>query len=168
MLIGLSAYCAPSLAKTPISNRQYSNPEACAVLARLKRHFCWQTVGMSVEVETRDCASLTDIELEELAAMGGTIVANPYAGIVLGFEPEKDIIVDTNSEVSQPKFEPNFKEKYKSSEFQYEAKITEKSLWDKFKEWLAYWFKKIFGLSNMNVSQKYVEYTLKTLAVLIV
>ena len=60
------------------------------------------------------------------------------------------------------------KEKYKSSEFQYEAKITEKSLWDKFKEWLAYWFKKIFGLSNMNVSQKYVEYTLKTLAVLIV
>jgi len=26
---------------------------------------------MSVEVETRDCASLTDIELEELAAMGG-------------------------------------------------------------------------------------------------
>jgi len=81
---------------------------------------------------------------------------------------EKDIIVDTNSEVSQPKFETNFKEKYKSSEFQYEAKITEKSLWDKFKEWLAYWFKKIFGLSNMNVSEKYVEYTLKTLAVLIV
>ena len=26
---------------------------------------------MSVEVETRDCASLTDIEIEELAAMGG-------------------------------------------------------------------------------------------------
>ncbi len=51
---------------------------------------------------------------------------------------EKDIIVDTNSEVTQPKFETNFKEKYKSSEFQYEAKITEKSLWDKFKEWLAY------------------------------
>jgi hypothetical protein len=81
---------------------------------------------------------------------------------------EKDIIIDTNSEVLQPKFETNFKEKYKGKEFEYEAKITEKSLWDRFKEWLSHWFKKIFGLSNMNISEKYVEYTLKTLAVLVI
>ncbi len=81
---------------------------------------------------------------------------------------EKDIKVDTQPPSSKPKFETGFKQKYKSSEFQYEVKVSEKGIWDRFKEWLAYWFKKIFGLSNMDVSSDYVEYTLKTLAALIV
>jgi hypothetical protein len=81
---------------------------------------------------------------------------------------EKDIIVDRNSSIKQPKFDTNFKEKYQSKEFQYEVKLEGKSLWEKFKEWLANLFKKIFGLSNMDISQKYVEYTLKALAVIII
>ena len=81
---------------------------------------------------------------------------------------EKDIYVDNDIILFKPKFEPNFKQKYKSSEFQYEVKVAEKGAWDRFKEWLAYWFKRIFGLSSMDVSSKYVEYTLKTIAALIV
>ena len=81
---------------------------------------------------------------------------------------EKDIYVDNEVVLFKPKFETNFKQKYKSSEFQYEVKIAEKGAWDRFKEWLAYCFKKIFGLSSMDVSSKYVEYTLKTIAALIV
>jgi hypothetical protein len=81
---------------------------------------------------------------------------------------EKDIVVDQSFIVSKPKFSPNFKQKYKSSEFQYEVKIAEKSAWDRFKEWLAYWFQKIFGLSSMDTSSRYVEYTFKTIAALIV
>ncbi len=81
---------------------------------------------------------------------------------------EEDIYVDSEPILFKPKFENGFKQKYKSDEFQYEVKISEKNIWDRFKEWLAYWFKKIFGLSNMEVSSKYVEYTLKTIAGLIV
>lgn len=81
---------------------------------------------------------------------------------------EKDIKVDQNTRISKPHFKPNFKEKYKTSDFQYEVKIDEKSLWDRFKEWLAYWFQKIFGLSNSKVSSDYVEITLKVIACLIV
>ena len=81
---------------------------------------------------------------------------------------EKDIYVDNEVILFKPKFETNFKQKYKSSDFQYEVKVAEKGAWDRFKEWLAYWFKKMFGLSSMDVSSKYVEYTLKTIAVLIV
>lgn len=81
---------------------------------------------------------------------------------------EKDIIVDDSIITQKPKFEAGFKEKYKSSDFEYEVKVSEKNLWERFKEWLAYWFKKIFGLSNMDVSSRWVEYTLKTIAALIV
>ena len=81
---------------------------------------------------------------------------------------EKDIAVDDSTLLLKPKFEPGFKQKYKSSEFQYEVKISEKGIWDRFIEWLAHWFKKIFGLSSMDVSSKYVGYTLKTIAALIV
>jgi hypothetical protein len=63
---------------------------------------------------------------------------------------------------------PDFKSKYKEKEFQYEVKLSDKSLWDRFKEWLAYWFKKIFGISDAKVSSDYVEITLKVIAGLIV
>ena len=81
---------------------------------------------------------------------------------------EEDIYVDHEPVLVKPKFESGHKQKYKSGEFQYEVKVSEKNVWDRFKEWLAYWFKKLFGLSNMDVSSKYVEYTLKTIAALIV
>ena len=81
---------------------------------------------------------------------------------------EKDIVVDQSDIVSKPKLSPNFKQKYKATEFQYEVVVSEKSAWERFEEWLAYWFKKIFGLSSMDTSSKYVEYTLKTIAALIV
>jgi len=80
----------------------------------------------------------------------------------------KDIKVDKSNIVVLNHFKTNFKEKYKANDFQYEVKIDEKSLWDRFKEWLAYWFKKIFGLSNTKVSGKYVDITLKVIACLIV
>lgn len=81
---------------------------------------------------------------------------------------EKDIVTDQNPLVSKVKFRPNFKEKYQSGEFVYEVKVAEKSTWERFKEWLAYWFQKIFGLSNIETSSKYVEYTFKGIAGLIV
>lgn len=79
---------------------------------------------------------------------------------------EKDIKVD-NDTISQLKFNPNFKDKYKSSEFQYEVKVAEKGIWDRFMDWLASVFKKIFGLSN-GVSQSAVDITVRTLAILLV
>ncbi|MDI1316504.1 DUF4129 domain-containing protein [Flavobacterium sp.] len=81
---------------------------------------------------------------------------------------EKDIVVDQSDIISKPKLNPNFKQKYKATEFQYEVVIAQKGAWERFEEWLAYWFKKIFGLSSMDTSSKYVEYTLKTIAGLIV
>ena len=79
---------------------------------------------------------------------------------------EKDIKVD-NSVVISPKFNPNLKSKYSDKEFQYEVKVAEKGLWDRFTEWLSYWFKKLFGLSN-SVSSNAVNITLKIIATIIV
>lgn len=81
---------------------------------------------------------------------------------------EKKCKVDTAPMSNSVTITPNLKAKYNSSEFQYEVKLSDKSAWDRFKEWLAYWFKKIFGLSDTKVSSNYVEITLKVLAGLIV
>ena len=79
---------------------------------------------------------------------------------------EKDITVD-NSEIITPKFHPKLKEKYNDDAFQYEVKVAEKGLWDRFTEWLSYWFKRLFGLSN-KVSDNAVDITLKVIASIIV
>ena len=79
---------------------------------------------------------------------------------------EKDIKVD-NSVVISPKFNPNLKYKYNDAAFQYEVKVAEKGLWDRFTEWLSYWFKKLFGLSD-SVSSNAVNITLKIIATIIV
>jgi hypothetical protein len=80
----------------------------------------------------------------------------------------KDIKIDQSPIKVKPHFKTNFKENYKGSDFQYEVKLDDKTLWDRFKDWLAHWFNKIFGLSDMKVSTNYVEITLKTIACLIV
>jgi hypothetical protein len=82
-------------------------------------------------------------------------------------QSEKTIKVD-QSPIGRPKFENNFKQKYTASEFQYEVKLDQESLWDKFKAWLSYWFKKIFGLSNTRISGEYVDITLRVIAIAIV
>lgn len=81
---------------------------------------------------------------------------------------EKDIYVDDQAMTVKPKFESGFKEKYKGAEFQYEVKVSEKNTWERFKEWLASWLEKIFGLSDKRVSANSVDYTLKIIAGLIV
>lgn len=80
---------------------------------------------------------------------------------------QKEIIVD-NSIIKPLKFDPNFKKSYQSADFVYEVKITEKGIWDRFLDWLSFWFKKIFGFPNMDVSGKYVDLALKWIAILIV
>lgn len=79
---------------------------------------------------------------------------------------EKNIKVDNNA-VFDIKFNPNFKEKYKSSEFQYEVKITEKGIWDRFIDWLTSIFKNIFGFTN-GISTNAVNITIRTFCVLLV
>lgn len=79
---------------------------------------------------------------------------------------EKDIKID-NSQIKSLKFSPNFVKKYKSNDFMYEVKVSEKGLWDRFLEWLGFWFRKTFGLSN-KVSGEYVDTTLKWIAVIII
>lgn len=79
---------------------------------------------------------------------------------------EKDVKTD-DSLFAPLKFNPNFKEKYKSGEFQYEVKATEKGVWERFKEWLVYWLRKIFGLSD-GASHDILNIIFKVLATIIV
>jgi len=81
---------------------------------------------------------------------------------------EKDIVVDQNTAIVPTKFPSNFKEKYRSRDFVYEVKITDKGFWDRLKEWFIYWFKKIFGLSNMDVSSRYLTIIFRVIAGLVV
>lgn len=77
---------------------------------------------------------------------------------------DDDILIDSSSVRNKP-FAKDFKEKYTDSEFQYEAKAKEKSAWDRFVEWLAFWLGKIFSFSDENASISVVEIILKVLAI---
>ena len=68
---------------------------------------------------------------------------------------KKGVLID-NSDVETHKFNSNFKENYKSSEFQYEVKVAEKGAWDRFLEAMRDFFKDLFGLSD-GVSSKAVD-----------
>jgi hypothetical protein len=81
---------------------------------------------------------------------------------------EKDIKIEQDGAVTLPQFKTNLKSKYSDTDYRYEVKLNEKSLWDRFTEWLAYWFKKIFGLNNFEKSKDYANITLKLLSCLIV
>jgi hypothetical protein len=97
-----------------------------------------------------------------ISAQDSLAVANKDSII---YNPKNNKI--DNSDITIQKFDSKFKTKYQSDEFQYEVKVAEKGIWDRFKEWLAYWFRKLFGLSD-GVSSNAVNITLKTIAILII
>lgn len=79
---------------------------------------------------------------------------------------ESDIQVDT-SLVEQRTFETTFKEKYQDDDFIYEQKVSETNWWERFKEWLADFFRRLFNFSNDTVSMQFVEILIKAVAILL-
>ncbi|WP_310558188.1 DUF4129 domain-containing protein [Flavobacterium sp.] len=80
---------------------------------------------------------------------------------------EKDIAIDSAFVVLKP-FAKNFKKKYTDPSFIYEFKTPEKNAWDRFKEWLANFFKNLFSFNDSKSAVNFVEILLRTIAILIV
>lgn len=80
---------------------------------------------------------------------------------------EKKIKTDT-SKIEELRFEPSFKEKYDSDDFVYEEKSREQNIWDRFKEWLAEIFSKLFGFTNNQAAMGMVVIVLRVIAVLLI
>lgn len=80
---------------------------------------------------------------------------------------EKDIAVDSAAIETKP-FAKNFKKKYTDKEFIYEFKTPEKNAWDRFKEWLANFFKNIFSFTDSKSANNFVDILLRTIAIGIV
>ncbi|WP_026705252.1 hypothetical protein [Flavobacterium soli] len=80
---------------------------------------------------------------------------------------EKDIQIDS-SNIEQLRFKPSFKEEYDSDDFVYEQKTKEENFWDRFKEWLARFFQRIFSISNNEAAMNTVDFVFKTIAVLVI
>ena len=75
----------------------------------------------------------------------------------------QDIAKDTST-IKLKTFETNFKKKYKSREFVYEEKEPEKSLWQRFLEWLG----RLFGKSDGRASAAFIGGLMKIIAIVIV
>lgn len=80
---------------------------------------------------------------------------------------EKDIAVDTAFIDLKP-FAKNFKKKYTDAAFIYEFKTDEKNAWERFKEWLANFFKNIFSFADGKDALNFVTILLRVLAILVV
>lgn len=80
---------------------------------------------------------------------------------------EKDILVDTTDIPLRP-FTKNFKKKYTNEAFIYEFRTAEKNAWERFKEWLANFFKSIFSFTDSKSALQFVTILMRVLAILIV
>lgn len=80
---------------------------------------------------------------------------------------EKDIKIDSSS-IEIRTFEENFKDNYQDSDYIYEQAVKESNWWDRFKQWLADLFKRLFNLSSDSVSGKVVDILIKSLAVILI
>lgn len=80
---------------------------------------------------------------------------------------EKDIQVDSST-VEAKTFSKNFQKKYKGSDFVYEQKAPEKSMWQRFIEWLARIYRSIFKEQDAQASADFATIFMRTIAVLII
>ncbi len=80
---------------------------------------------------------------------------------------EKKIAVDS-AVIEAKAFAKKFKNKYTDKEFIYEFKTPEKNAWDRFKEWLANFFKNIFKFTDGKSAANFVNILLRTIAIVII
>ena len=80
---------------------------------------------------------------------------------------EKDIQVDSST-IEVKTFSKDFKKKYTGPDFVYEQKAPEKGLWQRFMEWLAGLFERLFHFDSAESSFSFVSILVKTVAVLII
>ncbi len=80
---------------------------------------------------------------------------------------QKDIHVDNDS-VVQIKFENNFKEKYKISDFQYDKKPEVSTFWNRIKDWLAGILRNIFSSLDEEKSLNVVVRIIQIAVILII
>ena len=80
---------------------------------------------------------------------------------------ETDIYIDNDS-IQQKIFRKDFKNNYKSSDFEYEEKTLEKNFWDRFKEWLANIFRNLFSFTSNESAMNFVGLLIKFLAIVII
>ena len=79
---------------------------------------------------------------------------------------EKDIKIDS-SFIQNRTFEQQFKDNYQDNDYIYEQAVKESTWWDRFKQWLADFFKRLFNLSSDTVSGKVVDIVIKSIRVLL-
>ena len=77
---------------------------------------------------------------------------------------EADIVVDSDT-IQARNFDSSFKDNYQDDDFVYEQKVSETNWWERFKEWLADFFRRLFNFSDDTVSMNFVEVLIKVLAV---
>jgi hypothetical protein len=80
---------------------------------------------------------------------------------------QKDIHLDTTT-LEVKSFSKNFEKKYTDSNFVYQQQEPEKNAWDRFKEWLAAIFRKIFHFNSTETSLGFIAIALKIVAVLVI
>ena len=78
-----------------------------------------------------------------------------------------DIQIDSAA-IDDKNFEQNLNQKYNGTDFTYEAKADEKTIWDRFLEWLAALLRDIFEISSTEKSIEIVVIALKVVATLII
>lgn len=80
---------------------------------------------------------------------------------------EKDIKIDS-SFIENRTFKQQFKNNYQDNDYIYEQVAKESTWWNRFKLWLADFFKRLFNLNSDAVSAKVVDVILKILAVFVI
>ncbi|KVV14135.1 DUF4129 domain-containing protein [Flavobacterium sp. TAB 87] len=89
-------------------------------------------------------------------------------GTALHTTDSSRIIQLDSSTISKKSFVKNFKDSYKEADFMYEFKTPEKNAWDRFKDWLAQLFQKLFQFSSNETSVNLVKIVLKVIAAAVV
>ena len=82
-------------------------------------------------------------------------------------QPKSEIKTDSSA-IALHHFNSNFKQKYKGNAFTYEFKTPEKNGWDRFKEAVAAFFRKLFNISDGKTSMQIATYFIRILAFAII
>lgn len=101
-------------------------------------------------------------------SMGDTLTRTDEESMDTSYDLPPFISYEYATDIERRYFDSNFKDRYRTENFQYEPRVKHYSQWAQFRQWIIHWLERIFNLQDKNVASTWFEYLKNFIALLFV
>jgi len=101
-------------------------------------------------------------------SVGDTLTSAGEESIDTSYDSPPFISYEYATDIERRYFDSNFKDRYRTENFQYEPQVKHYGQWAQFRQWIIHWLERLFNIQDKNAASNWFEYLKNFIALLLV